>query len=90
MEAMARGMPVISTYHSGIPELVEDGVSGFLVPERDVVALAGAIQRTINSAPRWPEIGQAGRRTVETNFNRRTLGLHLIETYRALLPQQAR
>jgi colanic acid/amylovoran biosynthesis glycosyltransferase len=90
MEAMARGMPVISTYHSGIPELVEDGVNGFLVPERDVAALAGAIQRTIDSASRWPEIGQAGRRTVENNFNRRKLGLHLIETYRALLLQQAR
>ncbi len=90
MEAMARGMPVISTYHSGIPELVEDGVSGFLVPERDVAALAGAIARTIDSAPRWPEIGRAGRRTVEDNFNRRKLGLRLLEHYRGLAPQQAR
>lgn len=89
MEAMARGMPVISTYHSGIPELVEDGVSGFLVPERDVAALARAIARTIDSAARWPEIGRAGRRVVESDFNRRTLGLRLIEHYRNLLPQQA-
>jgi colanic acid/amylovoran biosynthesis glycosyltransferase len=89
MEAMARGMPVISTYHSGIPELVEDGVSGFLVPERDVTALAEAIQRTINSAAKWPEIGRAGRRTVEDNFNRRKLGLRLIEHYCSLLPQRA-
>lgn len=35
MEALAQGLPVISTYHSGIPELVQDGISGFLVPERD-------------------------------------------------------
>ncbi|MDY7021423.1 MAG: glycosyltransferase, partial [Cyanobacteriota bacterium] len=39
-EAMAMGLPAISTYHGGIPELVEDGVSGFLVPERDAEALA--------------------------------------------------
>ena len=35
MEAMATGLPVVSTVHAGIPELVEEGVSGFLVPERD-------------------------------------------------------
>jgi colanic acid/amylovoran biosynthesis glycosyltransferase len=36
MEAMAMGLPVLSTLHSGIPELVEDGLSGLLVPEKDV------------------------------------------------------
>ena len=40
MEAMAMGLPVISTYHSGISELITDGVSGFLVPEKDVDTLA--------------------------------------------------
>lgn len=89
MEAMARGMPVISTYHSGIPELVENGVSGFLVPERDVAALTKAIEESIESAPRWSEIGRAGRRMVEAEFNRQKLGLRLIEHYQELLPQQA-
>ncbi len=89
MEAMARGMPVISTYHSGIPELVEDGISGFLVPERDDAALADAIQRAVENSAKWPEIGRAGRRTVEHDYNRQTLGLRLIEHYRNLLPQQA-
>lgn len=40
MEALAQGIPVLSTQHSGIPEVVQDGKSGFLVPERDVDALA--------------------------------------------------
>ena len=40
METMAQAIPVVSTYHSGIPELVEDGVTGYLVAERDVTALA--------------------------------------------------
>lgn len=40
MEAMAIGLPVISTYHSGIPELVESGIHGFLVEEKDVVSYA--------------------------------------------------
>lgn len=43
MEAMALGLPVIATRHSGIPELVEDAVTGFLVPERDVDGLASKI-----------------------------------------------
>jgi len=89
MEAMARGMPVISTYHSGIPELVQDGVNGFLVPERDDAALADAIGRAIDSAPKWSEIGRAGRRTVEREFNREMLGRRLIEHYQDLLPRQA-
>ncbi|MBK7343094.1 MAG: glycosyltransferase [Saprospiraceae bacterium] len=44
MEAMAMELPVVSTVHSGIPELVEHGVNGFLVPERDVEAYADALQ----------------------------------------------
>ncbi|TIU75982.1 MAG: colanic acid biosynthesis glycosyltransferase WcaL, partial [Mesorhizobium sp.] len=43
MEAMAAGLTVVSTYHSGIPELIEDGKTGFLAPERDVAALAGKL-----------------------------------------------
>jgi len=88
MEAMARGIPVISTYHSGIPELVQDGVSGLLVPERDDDALAKAIERMIDSAPTWPEIGRASRRIIEEEFDRRKLGRRLIEYYQDLLPRQ--
>jgi len=44
MEAMAMELPVISTYHSGIPELVEDGVNGYLVKERDVDTYAQRMQ----------------------------------------------
>lgn len=43
MEALAMGLPVLSTLHSGIPELIEDGKTGFLVPERDVDALAAKL-----------------------------------------------
>lgn len=54
MEAMAIGLPVVSTVHSGIPELIRDGVTGFLVPERDSSALASAIAHLA----RFPEEGQ--------------------------------
>ena len=48
MEAQAMGLPVISTYHSGIPELIIDGHNGFLVKERDFSALADKIVTLIS------------------------------------------
>jgi len=84
MEAMALGMPVVSTYHSGIPELVEDGVSGRLVPERDVDALAAAIEALIDAPERWAAIGRAGRQRVEEAFDVDRLNDELVERLEAL------
>ncbi|MGB3613508.1 MAG: glycosyltransferase [Elainellaceae cyanobacterium] len=69
MEAMAMGLPVVSTWHSGIPELVVDGVSGSLVPERDVESLSQSILNLLHQSDRWPEIGRAGRQQVEAEFD---------------------
>jgi colanic acid/amylovoran biosynthesis glycosyltransferase len=68
-EAMASGMPVVSTYHAGIPELVEEGVSGYLVPERDVGALADRLERLLDEPDRWEAMGRAGRAMVEAEFS---------------------
>lgn len=69
MEAMAMGLPVVSTQHSGIPELVDQGISGYLAPERDVTELAKQISHLIDISEDWPTIGKAGRLKVETDFN---------------------
>ncbi len=50
MEALSQGIPVISTCHSGIPELIRDGESGFLVPERDVDALAEKLEYLVTTS----------------------------------------
>ncbi len=84
MEAMAMGMPVLSTWHSGIPELVEDGVSGFLVPERDTGALADRIGWLSGDRGEWAAIGRAGRAKVEREFNQDLLHDRLVEMYREL------
>lgn len=73
MEAMAMGLPVISTYHSGIPELVEDKVTGLLVPEHDVDALAQAIRHLIEHHKKWLKMGKAASSFVNTHFNSSTL-----------------
>jgi colanic acid/amylovoran biosynthesis glycosyltransferase len=69
LEAMASGLPVLSTIHSGIPELVSDGISGFLVPERNVDALAVQLCRLIETPTLWPAMGRAGRAKVEQEFD---------------------
>jgi colanic acid/amylovoran biosynthesis glycosyltransferase len=68
-EAMAMGLPVVSTYHSGIPELVEHGVNGLLVPERNVHALAEAMCRIARDRGLAYRLGQAGRAKVERDLN---------------------
>lgn len=85
MEALAQGLPVLSTYHSGIPELVQDGVSGFLVPERDVDALADKLLYLVNRPEIWSEMGKAGRIYVEKHFNIDKLNDDLVRLYRRLL-----
>ncbi|OUL28391.1 colanic acid biosynthesis glycosyltransferase WcaL [Nostoc sp. RF31YmG] len=80
-EAMAMGLPVISTLHGGIPELVEDGISGFLVPERDVDAIAEKLTYLIKHPEIWSQMGQAGRAYVEAHYDINMLNDELIQIY---------
>ena len=89
-EGMAMGLPVVSTRHAGIPELVEDGVSGFLVPERDVDALIAKLGLVIEHAERWPAMGRAGRDRVEQRYNAEPLNDRLVEIYRQPLKTRSR
>lgn len=88
MESMAMGLPVVSTWHSGIPELVADGVSGFLVPERDVDALAQRLAYLVNHPHVWAALGRAGRNRVEEHFNNQPLSDRLVELYATLVTEQ--
>jgi colanic acid/amylovoran biosynthesis glycosyltransferase len=63
------GLPVISTLHSGIPELVRDGASGFLVPEHDENAIYDRLKYLVDHPGLWPDIGSNGRKTVEANHD---------------------
>lgn len=81
-EAMALGMPVVATEHGGNAELVQHAISGFLVPERDVAALCRQIADLVAIAERWPEMGLAGRRMVEAEFDIAVLSRQLDDVYR--------
>jgi glycosyltransferase involved in cell wall biosynthesis len=69
IEAMAMRLPVISTTVGGIPEIVEDGVSGILVPPRDEQALAAAIRRVLGDAALRERLAANGRRRVQELFD---------------------
>ncbi|MEM8830640.1 MAG: glycosyltransferase [Cyanobacteria bacterium P01_G01_bin.19] len=84
-EAMAIGLPVISTYHGGIPELVQNGVSGYLVPERDSQAIAEKLQYLIANSNLWQYLGKQGRKFVEQHYDIEPLNDLLVDVYRQTL-----
>jgi colanic acid/amylovoran biosynthesis glycosyltransferase len=84
-EAMASGLPVISTQYSGIAELVENGVSGFLVPEKDVDSLAEKLSYLLRHPELWPDLGRAGRKRVEEQYDIERLNDQLVIIYQRLL-----
>jgi glycosyltransferase involved in cell wall biosynthesis len=69
LEAMAAGLPVVATTVGGIPECVEPGVTGTLVPPTDSHALAEAIVRLLRQPGLRQQFGEAARRRVRTNFS---------------------
>ena len=87
MDAQAAGMPVISTLHSGIPEVAPDRKSGFLVPERDVAALAERLEYLATHSEIWPEMGRNGRKHVEANYNCDALSHQLADFYRKAIQE---
>jgi colanic acid/amylovoran biosynthesis glycosyltransferase len=64
-EAMGTAMPIVATFHAGIPEVIQDGVNGLLVPERDVESLHSALARLAESDDLRRRIGNEGRNLVE-------------------------
>jgi glycosyltransferase involved in cell wall biosynthesis len=69
MEAMATGLPVVSTTIGGIPEMVVDNETGFLVQPDDAVALAGAIEKITNDRSLGQKLGQAGYERAQKLFS---------------------
>lgn len=81
LEAMAMELPVVSTWNSAIPEVIEDGVNGLLVPQKDETALAHAIERIITDRALADQFGSAGRRTVVDCFDPQQNIQQLIEAF---------
>jgi glycosyltransferase involved in cell wall biosynthesis len=78
-EAMACGLPVISTNISGIPELITDRVDGLLIPQKNVGALAEAIAKLLRDADLRQRLGKAAREKICRVFDAKKNTLALKE-----------
>lgn len=77
MEAMALGVPVVSTNVSGIPELIRNGENGLLVPAGDAEALAQALGRILREPALRERLAMHARTTIEAEFNLETIAANL-------------
>jgi colanic acid/amylovoran biosynthesis glycosyltransferase len=68
MEAMAASQPIVSTPVAGVPEMIEEGASGIMVPERDAAALAVALEKLLPDREGAARLGECGRRLATERF----------------------
>ena len=81
LEAMASGLPVFATTHGGIPEAIEDGTSGVLVPERDAAALAQQLIALTAQPDVLAQLADRGAQAVAAKFEQRAQVAKLEEYY---------
>ena len=87
LEAMATGLPIFATLHGGIPEAVEQGVSGALVDECDDEALAKAMISAAQDPRRLSQMGRAAAQQVAQKFERAEQTRRLEEIYLRAITQ---
>ncbi len=85
LEAMATGLPVVATRHGGIPEAVQDNVSGRLLDEGDASGIADALERYFDQPETLLAAGQAARSAVETGFSQEQQVIEVSRQYREVL-----
>lgn len=90
MEGMAADLPVVASAISGIPELVENGISGFLAPSRDSVSLANALERLSKDLELRQRLGRAARDKVLREFNLELNAARLAELFGWVTPSGSR
>ncbi len=69
VEAMAMKLPVVASNSGAVPEIVQDGVSGILVPPKNAPALQAGLENILEKRAAWAAMGAAGRKIVEEKFN---------------------
>lgn len=90
LEAMAMARPIVATGVGGIPEVMEDGVSGLLVSARDAQGLASAIRAMVVDRESGARMGRAARGFIERNYGIKATARRWEELYRSLLAAKSR
>ena len=88
LDAMAMRKPVVATRVGGIPESVQDGVTGLLVPPGDPHALAEALCTILRRPEQGRAFGQTGRRRVEQFFTAERMGAATLKVYQDVLDKR--
>jgi glycosyltransferase involved in cell wall biosynthesis len=87
LEAMSYGRPVITSPVGGIPELVNDGIEGFLVKPGDVEAITEKLRKLFSDSELCQKMGAAGRKRIESGFSQRTIFQILKSFYMEIDPE---
>jgi len=86
LEAMAEGLPLVATSVGGLPEVVADGQTGYLVPPSDVSALRGGLRLLILDPERRRAMGAAGRERARNHFSAERMVREIAAIYDSLVP----
>jgi len=85
LEAMAAGKPVIAPHIGGIPEMVNEGVTGYLIPPKDLNSLASKILELLKNKNLAERMGKAGRKLIEQKFEINTIAEELEKIYQEVV-----
>jgi glycosyltransferase involved in cell wall biosynthesis len=88
LQAQAMARPVVATTIGGIPEVVEDGVTGLLVPPKDADLLAGKIAAALDDSNLATTLGQSARAQIEKSYSLDAMGTRLLALYDSLSKNQ--
>jgi colanic acid/amylovoran biosynthesis glycosyltransferase len=90
IEMAASGMPVVSTFHCDIPNVIRSGVSGLLAEEHDVDQLAEHIRWLTQNPEGWLEMVRSARQRIDSDFDARLQGLRLAAIYEDVIQSNSR
>jgi glycosyltransferase involved in cell wall biosynthesis len=90
LEAMAAGLPAVATAVGGTPEIIDDGVNGWLVPAQDPAALAARVQELLQNREQQSAMGAAGCARVEAKFSAGRMVKELASIYDELLASKCK
>jgi phosphatidyl-myo-inositol dimannoside synthase len=90
LEAMSYGLPCIGSIHDAAGEIIDEGVTGFLVDQADTATLAGRIEYLLSNAAARREMGEAGRRRLESEFSYPLFSRRLLAHIEATIGDPAR
>ena len=85
LEAMATGKPIIVTNMGGMPEVIKDGINGFVVPVRDFELIAGKIMTLLDDDKLRNRLGYTGRQMIESQYTKEKVTNDTLAVYDKLL-----